>query len=44
VLRPVVMVSVLEAVPPDGSVNGFWLPVTVMKPKGAVNVRPTVPV
>jgi hypothetical protein len=43
VVRLVVIVRVLTAVPPDDSVKGFWLPVTVMKPKGAVNVRLTVP-
>lgn len=37
------MVKVLEAVAPDDRVKGFWLPVKVMYPKGAVNVRPTVP-
>lgn len=42
-VRLVVMVRVLTAVPPDDSVKGFWLPVTVMYPKGAVNVRLTVP-
>lgn len=43
-IRLVVMLRVLEAFPPADSVNGFWLPVRVMKPKGAVNVRLTVPV
>jgi len=30
VMRLVVMPKVLEAVPPDDNVKGFWLPVTVM--------------
>ena len=29
-MRLVVMVKVLEAVPPDDRVKGFWLPVKVM--------------
>jgi hypothetical protein len=44
VLRLVAMISVLTADPPDDNVKGFRPPVTVMRPKGAVTVRPTVPV
>ena len=43
-MRLVVMFRVLDAVPPDDIINGFWLPITVMYPKGAVTVRLTVPV